>query len=62
MMNDAYLGIVAYPFVLTQKGNATKFLYIGNVGYIYEEEFGDKVSLIPYEADGLQVIRLEKVK
>jgi hypothetical protein len=61
MMNDTYLGIVNYPFILTQKGNTTKFLIIGGIEYIYQET-GDKVTLIPYETDGLQVMHLEKVK
>ena len=61
MMNDIYLTIIEYPFILTQKGNATKFLYIENIEYIYQEK-GDRIILIPYETDGLQMIYLEKVK
>ena len=61
MLNDVYVGEVTYPFILSQKGNTIKILNIGSVEYIYQEN-GEKVTLIPYETDGLQIIHLEKVK
>ena len=61
MMNDLYLTLIEFPFVLTQKGDSTKILYIASIGYIYQER-GNKIILIPHDTEGLQVIYLEKVK